>query len=185
MTLQTAAGALRLLPLEQRRDPGFSRDLGPVRHQTVQAAPARHALAHGKQHDGDLRRFTALFSPTFEGEAHRIRVRHVALQRIEDRELQIGGAGDAGERRVSARPTPDVAVSSICAPCRSCVVIAGELGGNRDRQLREAPTGSDSVGTGSTLRAMPKARAAAARYTTTSTAELEMEPWSAFTTHHA
>ena len=39
------------------------------------------------QHDSDLRRFTALFSPTFEGKAHRIRVRHIALQRIEDREV--------------------------------------------------------------------------------------------------
>ena len=25
-----------LLPIEQRRDPGFGRDLGPVRHQAVQ-----------------------------------------------------------------------------------------------------------------------------------------------------
>jgi hypothetical protein len=42
------------------------------------------------KHDGDLWRFTALFPPTFERKAHGIRVRHIALQRIENRELQSG-----------------------------------------------------------------------------------------------
>jgi hypothetical protein len=35
-TLQATAGALLFFPIEQRRDPGFSGDLGPVRHQAVQ-----------------------------------------------------------------------------------------------------------------------------------------------------
>src|SRR5271155_3916262 len=35
-TLQTAAGALSLFPVEQRRYPGLGRDLRPVRHQAVQ-----------------------------------------------------------------------------------------------------------------------------------------------------
>jgi hypothetical protein len=39
-------------------------------------------LQVGGQHDGGRRRVTALFPPTFEGKAHRIRVRHIALQRI-------------------------------------------------------------------------------------------------------
>ena len=39
------------------------------------------------QHDSDLRRFTALFPPAFEGKAHGIRVRHIALQRLKDGEV--------------------------------------------------------------------------------------------------
>ena len=42
--------------------------------------------------DGDRRRVTALFATTFQRQAHRVRVRHVALQRLEDGGLQLGGA---------------------------------------------------------------------------------------------
>ena len=50
-------------------------------------------LHMGGQHDGDLRRVTALLAPTFEGETHGVRMRHIALERLEDGELQIGGGG--------------------------------------------------------------------------------------------
>ena len=59
-------------------------------------------LHMGGQHDGDLWRVTALFAPTFESEAHGVRMRHIALQRLEDGELQIGGAGTI-EAAASAR----------------------------------------------------------------------------------
>ena len=43
------------------------------------------------QHDGDGRCVAVLFALTFEGEAHGVRVRHIALQRLEDGGLQSGG----------------------------------------------------------------------------------------------
>ena len=44
------------------------------------------------QREVDLWRLAALFAETFEGETHGVRMRHIALQRLEDGRLQIGGA---------------------------------------------------------------------------------------------
>ena len=50
-------------------------------------------LHMGGEHEGDRRRVAVLPAAAFEGEAHGVGVRHVALQRLEDGRLQIGGAG--------------------------------------------------------------------------------------------
>ena len=50
-------------------------------------------LHMGGEHEGDRRRVAVLPAAAFEGEAHGVGMRHVALQRLEDGRLQIGGAG--------------------------------------------------------------------------------------------
>ena len=45
------------------------------------------------EHEGDLWRLAALLAETLEGETHGVRMRHIALQRLEDGGLQIGGVG--------------------------------------------------------------------------------------------
>jgi hypothetical protein len=46
-----------------------------------------------RQHESDLWRLAALLAATLEGETHGVRMRHIALQRLEDGGLQIGGVG--------------------------------------------------------------------------------------------
>jgi len=45
------------------------------------------------QHEGDLWRVAALLAATLEGETYGVWMRHIALQRLQDGGLQIGGAG--------------------------------------------------------------------------------------------
>ena len=44
------------------------------------------------QHEVDLWRLAALFAAMLEGQTHGVGMRHIALQRLKDGRLQIGGA---------------------------------------------------------------------------------------------
>src|ERR1700722_2094127 len=97
-------------------------------------------LHMGGQHDGDLWRVTALFAPAFESESHGVRMRHIALQRLEDGELQIGGAGaieqphqrggdgaEIGAAFGSADEQGLAGGSHLCEAVRSAVLASGAL----------------------------------------------------------